>query len=171
MAGKRPPIAPGSQLEGSGRLEHARKPHISTQPRFSGPLLRALPTAPSTGASRSPNDVVLSPNNLQTFPIITTTEAATKDAAPGGAGDAQRGPINEGCHGARPPHPPGGFQLPLGHRGRLEALGRRGAGLSVPTGRLVGQKTAEWAKGAEGGGVACILMYVPHVHLKLLLYM
>ena len=34
-------------------------------------------------------------------------------AALGGAGDAQGGPIDEGCRGARPLPPPGGFRLPL----------------------------------------------------------
>ena len=43
------------------------------------------------------NDAVFSPENAQMSPNNSTTEAVAKDAAAGGSGDAQGGPIDEGC--------------------------------------------------------------------------
>ena len=43
------------------------------------------------------NDAGWSPEIAQTLPTITTTEVPAEDAALGGAGDAQGGPIDEAC--------------------------------------------------------------------------
>ena len=48
------------------------------------------------------NDAGWSPEIAQTLPTITTTEVPAEDAALGGAGDAQGGPIDEGYRGAQP---------------------------------------------------------------------
>ena len=88
------------------------------------------------------NDAAYSPEIAETSPIIATIEAAAEDAASGGAGDAQRGQIDEGCRRARPPPPLGGLRPPLGLRDRREAQGRRRAGLPAHTGGPDGRRTA-----------------------------
>ena len=53
------------------------------------------------------NDAGWSPEIAQTLPTITTTEAAAKDAALGGAGGSQGGPVDEGRPRGRPWPPMG----------------------------------------------------------------
>ena len=86
----------------------------------------------------------------QTSPMVIGTEVAAEDAAAGGVGGAQSGPIDESCRRARPLPPPGGVRPPLGHRGRREAPGRCRAGLPAPTGGAVGGRAAGWVKGGAG---------------------
>ena len=86
----------------------------------------------------------------QTSPMVIGTEVAAEDAAAGGVGGAQGGPIDEGCRRARPLPPPGGVRPPLGHPGRREALGRCRTGLPAPTGGAVGGMTAGMVTGGAG---------------------
>ena len=51
---------------------------------------------------------IWSPKNAQPSPFIATTENVAEDAASGGAGGAQHGPIDEGRRGARLQRPRGG---------------------------------------------------------------
>jgi hypothetical protein len=92
----------------------------------------------------------------QTFPMVTGSEAAAKDAEAGGAGGAQDGPIDKGCRVGRPQPQPGRSRPPLGPRSCPDAQRRRRAGVSAPTGGLVDEMTAGRAEEAQG---ATILAY------------
>ena len=90
----------------------------------------------------------------QTFPMVTSTEAAVKDAAGGGHGAAQDGRAYEGCRVGRPQPQPDESRPPLGLRSCLEAQRRRRGGLSIPTDGLVDERTAGRAE--EGQGAATL---------------
>ena len=90
----------------------------------------------------------------QTFPMVTSTEAAVKDAAGGGHGAAQDGRAYEGCRVGRPQPQPDESRPPLGLRSCSEAQRRRRGGLSIPTDGLVDERTAGRAE--EGQGAATL---------------
>ena len=155
--GKRPSLAPASQLEGSATM--------STSARRSLPARFASPD-PLPHASDSPVDCSLhrsmSTAEFATYrskmvqipPMVAGAEATAADAPAGGCGGAKGGPIDEGRRAGRPQPPPGGCQPPPGHRGRREAQGRRRAGLPAPTGGVGGESRAGRAAGDEGAATS-----------------
>ena len=141
----RQPIALRSHIEGSRTRCTPAEPCFIE--RFASPdlLSHTAESAADCSLHRRASVAsvaVWSPENAQTSPIIATIEAAAEDAASGGAGDAQRGQIDEGCRRARPPPPLGGLRPPLGLRDRREAQGRRRAGLPAHTGGPDSRRTA-----------------------------
>ena len=81
--------------------------------------------------------------------MVAGSEAAVEDAAVGGTGGAQDGPIDEACRVGRPQPQPGRSRPPLGPRSCSDAQGRHRAGLSTPTDGMVDGRTAGRAEEAQ----------------------
>ena len=97
-AGKRPSVAPASQLGGSGAMSMLARAALPARFAFPEHLSHAAESAPDCSLHRRvsvANDAVYSAETAQTSPIITTTEVPAKDAASGGFGGVGRGLIAE----------------------------------------------------------------------------
>ena len=93
------------------------------------------------------NDAVWLPETAQTSPTITTTEVVAKEAASGGSGGSQGGPIDEACRLLRRCRARCRSKPPLAPRSCSEGQGSLRSGLPAPTGRPDGRRMAGWAEG------------------------
>ena len=151
--GKRPPIAPASQLEGSGTMSMLAHAALPAGFAFPDPLTHAAESARDCSLHRRvsvADDAVYPAKTAQTSPTTAATEVAAKEAAFDGAGGAQGGRIDEGCRRAQPPPPAGRLRPPPGPGGRREAQERRRSGLPTHTGGPDGRRTAGRAAGDVG---------------------
>ena len=115
--GERPFLAPAGLLEGSAASCVPACPSLPRRFAFPDPLPHTAESAADCSLHRPlsiANDAVFSAKTAQASPIIITTEAgpAVKDAALGGAGGAQDGPVDEGRPRGRPWPRPGQSQPP-----------------------------------------------------------
>ena len=116
--GKRPSLAPASQLEGPATVNTSTCRSLPARFASPDPLSQASDSPVHCALHRSMStakDATYGYKMVQTPPMIASAEAAAADAPAGGCGGAKGGPMDEGCRAGRLQPPPGGYQPPLGH--------------------------------------------------------
>ena len=106
--GERPALALASHLEGCRTMSAPAVPSWPACFAFPDPFSHAAESTAGCSLDRplaSANNGEWCAKMAQTPPMVIGTEAEAKDAAAGGRGGAQDGPIDEGCRGARPSPP------------------------------------------------------------------
>ena len=119
--GKRPSLAPASQLEGPATVNTSACRSLPARFASPDPLSQASDSPVHCALHRSMStakDATYGYKMVQTPPMIASAEAAAADAPAGGCGGAKCGPIDECRRAGRPQPPPGGYQPPPGHRPR-----------------------------------------------------
>ena len=106
VPGKRPSLAPASQLEGSAIMSMFASPSLPAGFASPDPLPHVSESAVDCSLHRSMSTAEFATycsKTVQTSPTVAGTEAAAADTPAGGCGGANRGPIDEGCCQGRAP--------------------------------------------------------------------